>query len=150
MKLLPIVLILLCVGISSHAQYANRQYAQITPVSLQSGNSFATETTTRMPGERMQTVGTTLTLCGSAILITGIIVTSTTDFNNLVDANDNVNRKEVRHLTYGVELLVFGVGMTVPGIVFWAKGAHKLKRYKRDQNITLGTQGAGLSLKYHF
>ena len=144
------LLAMLCFGIACQAQYANRQYAQIAPASLKSINSFSETTTTRMPGERMKNVGTGLTLGGSALLIGGIILTSTTDFNNLTDSNDNLNKKELRHLTYGIELIVFGVGMTVPGIIFWSKGSHKLKKYKREQNITLGSKGAGLSLKYHF
>jgi hypothetical protein len=141
---------MLCFGIACQAQYANRQYAQIAPASLKSINSFSETTTTRMPGERMKNVGTALTLSGSALLIGGIILTATTDFNNLTDDNDDLNKKEVRHLTYGIELLVFGVGMTTTGIVLWTKGSHKLSRYKKEQNITLGTKGAGLSLKYHF
>ena len=144
------LLAMLCFGIACQAQYANRQYAQIALVSLKSSNSFSETTPTRMPGERMQNVGRGLTLGGSALLIGGIILTSTTDFDNLVDDDDNVNKKQLRHLTYGIELIVFGVGMTVPGIIFWSKGSHKLSRYKREQNITLGTKGAGLSLKYHF
>ena len=145
-----ILLAMLCFGIACHAQYANRQYAQVAPASLTSIHSFTETTATRMPGERMKNVGTGLTLGGSALLIGGIVLTSTTDFDHITHDNGDLNEREFRHLVYGIDVIVLGIGMTIPGIILWSKGAHKISRYKKEQHITLGTKGAGLSLQYHF
>ena len=49
----------------------------------------------------------------------------------------------------GVLMIVAGTGMTIPGIIFWSKGAKKYKRFL-EREAAFNFKGTGLSVSYRF
>jgi hypothetical protein len=147
------------ISVSASAQYANRQYARVTPVSLNLISSFTTETsTTRVPGERMRNVGTSLILGGVVLEVIGIATLSTVDGLELgvgsfsyQSSNPNDEDQLPTKAFVGLLGVVGGIGMMVPGIIFYSKGTKRYNYYKNhEKELAIHVQGAGLSLKYHF
>lgn len=147
------------ISVSASAQYANRQYARVTPVSLNLISSFTTEPpTTRVPGERMRDVGTSLILGGVVLEAIGIATLSSVDGLKLgvgsfsyQSSNPNDEDQLPTKAVVGLLGVVGGVGMMVPGIIFCAKGTKRYNYYKNHENqVAIHMKGAGLSFKYYF
>lgn len=105
------------------------------------------------PGLRMMKVGKALTLGGAALFTLGVIVmssadytTTTTNYNNLYGYNEEVDPQAL----IGAMMVVGGVGMVVPGIIFWSKGSKKYKAYKLQESGSVNINTHGISLRYRF
>ncbi len=148
--LLIFLFVLFCFSVSAqYAEKSNRcrvdQYMALNSrPNIVSNYYFVSK---RPPGETMQKVGRALTLSGGVLLVAGIIVTANVDFNNLVDKDGMVNYTNEGQLIIGLVFIEGGIGMLIPGIIFWSRGSKKLERYKQEQNLSLGVKGNGLSLR---
>ena len=101
------------------------------------------------PGYRMKNVGSTLTLAGSFLVIGGVILASNSDdtINSNYNSVPTVNLQEV----LASYMIGGGVGMIVPGIIFWAKGARKYKRFLAEEdnhNVSLRFTGNGVVYRF--
>lgn len=140
---------------SAHAQFLaraeNHTASKVlsSPVIANSGQRVAYKIS-RPPGLRMRNTGATLTIIGSAMLVTGIIVYSNADQNDVRTYQSGGTYYEVNdNEVYGQALIGIGAGMAVPGIIFWSKGAKKYKRYLERQ-AAFNIQPGRLSLSYRF
>ncbi|MBA4055763.1 MAG: hypothetical protein C0490_13690 [Marivirga sp.] len=108
-------------------------------------------TISRPPGLRMRNTGRMLTIIGGAMLIGGIIVYNNADsdyYNSYTNSNGTYTEGDPQ-AALGVLMIAGGVGMTVPGIIFWSKGAKKYKRHL-EREAAFNFQGRGISLSYRF
>lgn len=127
----------------------------VSPVIMRPGDKGGYEVA-RPPGLRMRNVGRTLTIIGSTLLVTGIILTSVADKDTYYYYSYNgqqVDESGDPKLVLGVLGIVSGAGMTVPGIIFWSKGAKKYNRYLERQGAAAARiqfRGNGVALSYHF
>lgn len=140
---------------STHAQILARaeqpspSKVLLSPLIVNSGQRVAYKVS-RPPGLRMRNTGATLTVIGSVMLLTGVIVYTNADQNDVRTYQSGgtyyvVNDNEV----YGEALIGIGAGMAVPGIIFWSKGAKKYKRYL-EREAAFHIQPGRLSLSYRF
>jgi len=108
------------------------------------------------PGLRMRNAGRTLTILGSAMLIGGIIVLSSADemYYNSTTTSSGTYEEGDPKAALGILMIAGGVGMTVPGVILWTKGAKKYKRYQEqhedEQTVSFDFKGNGLALRYRF
>ena len=102
------------------------------------------------PGYRMKRVGSALTMAGAALFISGIVTISSADpnygYNSATGLYTDIDSKYV----YGSLMLVGGVGMMVPGIIFWARGSRKYNRYLENLQGLVHTNGTGLAVRFTF
>ena len=112
---------------------------------------------TLAPGLRMKKVGQTMTFCGALLFVGGIAVISSADPNygdtHTRYTSSGQYEEDDPKYTLGAAMLVHGVGLTVPGIIFWNKGNKKFNRWteeQRQQNLSLGLGGSGVGMRYRF
>lgn len=140
---------------SAHAQILARAEKPFTskvsssPIIVNSGQRVAYKIS-RPPGLRMRNTGATLTIIGSAMLVTGIIVYANADQNDVRTYQSGGTYYEVNdNEVYGQALIGIGAGMAIPGIIFWSKGAKKYNRYL-EREAAFNIQPGRLSLSYRF
>jgi hypothetical protein len=105
-----------------------------------------------LPGQRMRNAGRTLTLCGSAMFLGGVILMNNADalyYTSTQTQYGTVNEGDPKG-ALGVLMTVGGVGMVIPGIILWSKGHKKYNRFLERQSVTMHTVPSGLSVKYSF
>lgn len=107
------------------------------------------------PGLRMRNAGRTLTILGGAMFIGGIIVFSGADENyyTTVQTNNGSYNEGDPQAALGILMIAGGVGMTVPGIILWTKGAKKYKRHlehQDDKTVSFDFKGNAVALSYRF
>lgn len=102
------------------------------------------------PGYRMRNVGRTLTIAGGALFIGGFIVYNNADKNvyTYQTSTGTVNEIDPK-AALGVLMIVGGTGMTVPGIILWAKGSRKFNRYLERETACV-INGTTISVRYRF
>lgn len=111
----------------------------------------------RVPGMRMRNAGRTMTIIGGALFTTGIVLVSTSDketeyyYNSYGQIEETVDPK----LVLGVVSIMGGVGLMVPGVILWSKGAKKYNRYleregARNRTARVNIRGNGMALTYSF
>ncbi|MBL0741242.1 hypothetical protein [Chryseolinea lacunae] len=150
---------LLCFYVASHAQSLSArslgagETGMISPVVLMKPTAMRPlYQVSRPPGQRMRTAGTIMTLCGSAMIIGGLVIAGTADPNSgqtYQNSNGTYYTDGEMQEAVGVLGVIGGIGLTVPGIILWTKGAKKYNRYK-EQQTSINVTGNGLSLSYHF
>jgi hypothetical protein len=103
-------------------------------------------------GLRMRNTGRALTLCGGALAIGGILMMNSADelYYTTTSGPSGVVEEGDPKGALGVLMTVAGVGMTVPGIIFWSKGQKKYNRYLEQQQVSLNSTASGLALRYSF
>ncbi len=153
MKLFLTAIALLCCIMSGQAQFyamATEKPANTSPVVQRSGNDVS-YTITRPPGLRMRNTGRALTIIGGSMLIGGIIVVSNaeTDYYNSYTTSNGTYSEDDAQAALGVLMIAGGTGMTIPGIIFWSKGAKKYKRHL-EREAAFNFTGRGFSLSYRF
>lgn len=116
-----------------------------------SGSVGRAYTISRPPGLRMRNTGRMLTIIGGAMLIGGIIVYSNADLNyyNSYTTSTGTYTEGDPQAALGVLMIAGGAGMTVPGIIFWSKGAKKYKRHL-EREAAFNFRGRDVSLTYRF
>jgi hypothetical protein len=105
------------------------------------------------PGLKMRNVGRGLTIGGGVLLISGLIVFSSADetyYSSYSTPNGTYEEGDPK-AAIGILMITGGVGMTVPGIILWSKGAKKYRRYQERQEIaSVKFKPQGISLQYRF
>ena len=92
-----------------------------------------------------------MTVCGSALLVLGTAMVATADSYSYNYSNTNGQTQESGDPkgAFGVIFIVAGVGLTIPGIILWSKGAKKLKAYK-EETVSFKTNGTSAGFVYKF
>jgi hypothetical protein len=158
MKGIVVVVVLMCMGISAEAQFFAQAEVlgyrsplkSVSPMIVKSVDHVAYKVS-RPPGLRMRNTGRALTIIGGAMLIGGIIVfnNADSDYYNSYSTSAGTNTEADAQAALGVVMITGGVGMTVPGIIFWSKGSKKYKRHLERQ-ASFNINGHGISLSYRF
>lgn len=101
------------------------------------------------PGLKMKKIGTTLTIGGSIFFVAGALLLSQADayYYNSTTTNGTTTTSGDPKGGFGVVMVAAGLGMMIPGIIFWSKGAKKYNAYKQQQNLSLRIKGDRLSLQ---
>lgn len=157
MKFFVVVLALCSFGMSAHGQFAANvgaseiNQAPSSPVIISNVQRVQYKIA-YPPGYRMRNTGRLLTLIGAPLLIGGIIMMSNADHEYQTVTTSSGTYTEVDPQEAGGALMiVVGAGLTVPGVIFWSKGAKKLKRHmERTQDAAFKIDNKGLSLSYRF
>lgn len=108
------------------------------------------------PGLRMRNAGRTLTILGGAMLVGGAIVFGSAEetYYSYGSSNGSTYEEGDPKAAVGVLMMVGGLGMTMPGVILWTKGAKKYKRYIEqhgdEQTVSFNMNGNGVSLRYQF
>lgn len=104
------------------------------------------------PGLRMRNTGRTLTILGGAMLIGGIIMASSADdlyYNSTYSSSGSYSEGDPQGAV-GVLMIAGGVGMAIPGIIFWTKGAKKYRSHLENERASINIKGTHLALLYQF
>ena len=103
------------------------------------------------PGYRMRNTGRMLTIIGVPLLVGGIIVLNNADetYYNSVTTSSGTYTEGDPQAAAGILMIGVGAGLTVPGVIFWTKGANKYKRHM-EREAAFNFSGKGLSLSYRF
>ncbi len=104
------------------------------------------------PGKKMMGVGKGLTFGGIGLLGLGVMLLSTADYSAF-DTNTNpgyYNSEPDMQITLGATAVVGGIGMIIPGIIFWSKGSKKYKVYQLQQSGSINFAPNEVSLRYRF
>jgi len=149
-----ILFLLFFVGISSEIRsqelFASAENHHNQSPVFKSTFSYPTfENVVLPPGFRMRRVGSTLTVAGGAFFLGGVIAISTADKTSYYNSNTGLYEYDPQ-LGLGVLLVTAGVGMMVPGIIFWTKGAKRYNRYLEDLQASVKTIGTGLTITIEF
>jgi hypothetical protein len=107
---------------------------------------------TNPPGLKMRNVGRTLTIIGGAMFIGGIVVFNNADeqYYNTYQTPQGTYQEGDPQAALGILMITGGVGMTVPGIILWRKGAKKYNRYQEREALSFNYSGSSLSFRYRF
>jgi len=103
------------------------------------------------PGLRMRNTGRALTLIGGAMMLGGLIVYNNRDddYYGYTGSGGSYYYTEDENEIYGQALFGVGMGMAIPGIICWTKGAKKYKRHlERETALRLGVNGFSLSYRF--
>jgi hypothetical protein len=157
MKKCFIATALICACISANAQFTSHSgrsrqsdYLSSLPEGLPSSGFI------EAPGIHMRNTGRTLTIFGAVLFVAGAAMASTADalYYNSSTTYSSSGSATVKEGDprggYGVALMAGGVGMMVPGIIFWSKGSKKYRHYQEQQSTSVAFKNAGISLQFHF
>ncbi len=155
MKLMVAAIAMLCIAFSSDGQIfasaagVEAPWDNKSPVVVSSLNRV-TYKISYPPGFKMRNVGRTLTIIGGAMLIGGIIVYNNADKTyTTYQSSTGTYTEGDPQAALGVLMVMNGVGMTIPGIIFWTKGSRKYNRYL-ERETAFSIKGQGLSVSYRF
>jgi hypothetical protein len=158
-NVVTLTMALLAVVASASAQTslaAGNDFAYlVSPVIVQTTQTASTKITLA-PGLRMRNVGRTLTLIGGVLFVGGIAVVSQADatyYNSTTSSQYGNSTEGDPNFAIGVLMISGGVGMVVPGIIFWSKGQKRYNRWlmeEQKQKMSFGIQRSGLGLSYRF
>jgi hypothetical protein len=146
------ITMVLCAGLSSAQDLTFSHTTQV------SSPLYLTATREVVPGKamprglRMRNTGRALTIAGGALAIGGIVMMNNADqlfYRTTSTQNGTVTEGDPKG-ALGVLMTITGVGMMVPGVIFWSKGQKKYNRYLEQQNASLNLKLSGLSLTYSF
>jgi hypothetical protein len=153
MKTFLITLTAVCAFISTNAQFASlpthkEETSTISPLYLEVSDFHAVEA----PGLKMRRTGSTLTIFGAILFVGGVALASSADalYYNSTTTNGTTVEEGDPKGGIGVVMGAAGLGMMVPGIIFWSKGSKRFKRYQEEQKALVGLNGAGLSVRFKF
>jgi hypothetical protein len=90
-----------------------------------------------------------MTIVGVPLFIGGIIVLNNVDENYYTVSSSSGYYDEVAVSPAAALMVVSGVGLTIPGVILWTKGAKKYKRHM-EREAAFNFNGRGLSLSYRF
>jgi hypothetical protein len=115
-------------------------------------NPEFTQDVVNPPGYRMMKVGRGLTIGGGILLVSGIVLMSTADESYYTSTTTPYGTEEGDpQYAFGVLAVVGGVGMMIPGAIFWSKGSKKFNAYKRSQtSLSLGINNNGVGFRFQF
>lgn len=121
--------------------------APVSPLILNSTRHVAYKVS-RPPGYRMRKAGTIMTIAGSALAIGGLLVYNAADHNMTYNSSTGYYENDPQEVL-GIVMGVYGVGLTIPGIILWSKGGKKYKRYL-ERETAFEFKGNRFSLSYRF
>ena len=115
-------------------------------------SKIQTEIPDNAPGMHKIKIGRGMTISGSVLLVSGIALAATADayYYNYSSTNGQTTESGDLKGGVGVILIAAGVGLTVPGVIIWSKGAKRLKQYKEENNLTFDIRGTSGVLTYRF
>lgn len=156
MKLFTAALAMVCISTSVQAQlYARAESHSLqtkteSPLRVNTSGNVAYKIS-RPPGLRMRNTGRVLTIIGGAMLIGGIVVfnNADSDYYNSYTTSSGTYTEGDPQAALGVLMIAGGAGMTVPGIIFWSKGAKKYNRHL-EREAAFNFRGSSISLSYRF
>jgi hypothetical protein len=156
MKFFIVALALCGWGLSANGQYvanvgaSESSQANSSPIVISDVKRVAYKIA-YPPGYRMRNTGRMLTLIGVPLLVGGIIVFNNADENyyNTVTTSSGTYTEGDPQAAAGILMIGVGAGLTVPGVIFWSKGAKKYKRHM-EREAAFNFTGKGLSLSYRF
>lgn len=149
-----IVALLLAGATALHAQESAQQssVAVISPVLLKQ-DLRSSSLQVDFPGKRMRNTGRTLTILGAGFLVGGIAMVSQAEetyYTTNYSSNGSYEEGDPQGAV-GVVMITGGVGMMVPGIIFWSKGAKKYNAAIRDSEAaSVHLQSNGVAIRYRF
>lgn len=152
------VIALLCLCIASQAQslssrsLGSSEIEMMSPVVMKPIALRPVYQVSRPPGQRQRTAGMIMTICGGAMIVGGLVIAGTADPNSgqmYQNSNGTYYTDGEAQQAVGVLGVIGGIGLTVPGIILWTKGAKKYNRYI-EQQTSINVTGNGLALSYHF
>jgi hypothetical protein len=150
-KIVGIVALLSLFHAASFAGPGPEKTISIRPVFKLSG--MPTEIPENAPGMRKTKIGRGMTIGGGVLLVTGLALASTADsysYSYTTSSNGTTTESGDIKGAIGVLFIAGGVGLTIPGIIIWSKGAKRLKEYKETNNLTFDLRGTSGVLTYHF
>jgi hypothetical protein len=124
---------------------------QASPVFMKSTRFQSAIIVPRLPGERMRNAGRTLTICGGAMAIGGIVLMNNADelyYTSTYTQNGTVTDGDPKG-ALGVLMTIGGVGMIVPGVILWSKGHKKYNRFLERQSVSMHAS-RGIAIRYSF
>ena len=103
----------------------------------------------------MRNTARVLTIVGSAFIVGGAILYGTADdsyYKSTYTSSTGTVSEGDPQAGLGFVMMVTGVGMTVPGIIFWSKGSKKYNEHLRHggQTTSLQFKGNGLAINFRF
>ncbi|HEY9045435.1 MAG TPA: hypothetical protein VIN08_06045 [Ohtaekwangia sp.] len=163
MKAFLLALLVLIIAVPVSAQY-NQTFASLEKSTTVAATSpivvkpqgEGTYKVFMPPGLRMRNAGRTLTILGGAMLIGGVIVFSSADetYYTTTTTNNGTYEEGDPKAALGIVMIAGGLGMSIPGVILWTKGAKKYKRYMEqhegEQTVSFDLKGNGLALRYRF
>lgn len=161
MKATLFVIVLLATGVPVWAQFnqsiasVNHDERVVSPLIVTPAGE-GTYKVYMPPGLRMRNAGRTLTIIGGAMLVGGVIVFGSAEdtYYSYNSYNGTTYEEGDPKAAIGVLMMAGGLGMTIPGVILWTKGAKKYKRYREqhegEQTVSFNMNGNGVSLRYQF
>ena len=145
MRLVFIGLLLTAIVGTSHAQQQSDTYTR----------KEVSQTYINPPGYRQMKVGKGLTIGGSVLLVTGIVLMASADETYYTSTSTQYGTEEEGDPKFALGLLsaMGGVGMIIPGAILWSKGSKKFKAYQQNKpqaNLSLGVNHNGFGLRLRF
>lgn len=145
-----VALLVLCTAVG-FAGPAPKKSISIGPVFKLSG--MPAEIPSNAPGMHRIKIGRGMTIGGSVLLVSGLALASTADsYSYSYTTNSNGQTTESGDIkgAVGIIFIAAGVGLTIPGVIIWSKGAKRLKQYKEENNLTFDIRGTSGVLTYRF
>lgn len=106
------------------------------------------------PGQRMIRVGKTLTIAGSVLFVSGIVMMATADeiyYRTTTDFDGNTVTEGDLQGALGLIMTTGGLGMIIPGAIVWSKGKKKYEAYQSaGASLSLGINKNGAGLRFRF
>jgi hypothetical protein len=102
--------------------------------------------TKRPPGLRQRNVGRALALGGVAMFAGGVMLINQADPPVTRNGYTQYDYRE----TLGSLMVTGSLGMIIPGVILWSKGAKRYNRYLEKQSLSLHFEGAYPALCYRF
>ena len=154
MKFFMMALALCVWGLSAHCQFVAN--VGTSESSLTNSSPVVVNNVQRVaykiaypPGYRTRNTGRVMTIVGVPLFIGGIIVLNNVDENYYTVSSSSGYYDEVAVSPAAALMVVSGVGLTIPGVILWTKGAKKYKRHM-EREAAFNFNGRGLSLSYRF
>ena len=103
----------------------------------------------------MRNAARVLTIVGSAFIVGGAILYGTADdtyYKSTYTSSTGTVSEGDPQAGLGFVMMATGVGITVPGVIFWSKGSKKYNEHLRQggQATSLQFKGNGLALNFRF
>lgn len=150
-KFIGIVALLLLFNATTFAGPGPEKSISARPVFKLSGMPL--EIPANAPGMHKIKIGRGMTIGGGVLLVTGLALASTADaysYNYTTNSNGTTTESGDLKGAIGVLFIAGGVGLTIPGVIIWSKGAKRLKEYKETNNLTFDLRGTSGVLTYRF
>lgn len=154
MRVLVVIMILSSTSVFAQDSFFTHQAASMA-VAESKGITFndSYQRYREEPGKRKIRIGRGLTIGGGVLLIAGIAMVSTADeyyYNYSSSSNGGTVEEGDAKGAFGLLFTIGGVGMVIPGVIIWSKGAKQNKKYQDEKRLSFGVGGNGAGLRFNF